>query len=1221
MKKLIQTKSRLFISLLMFFMLLALPLFTACENSIESNTASVKENKDNTKGKIKIILNQPQTSGILSNTYSSPSAAARTVLPQVDLSKIVKLELTGFHDGVNSYIGSWNSIDELSSNYITLDLGHWELTLLATLENSRTFTDTQPVEVELGSINPATFTLKTTSDEGGFSIRVDFSGTAAAVTYELLKYSDNSSVDTGVLTVYSTGSTPPYYVQYIRDAQTSPLVEDTYLLKINFYGDENKKIYLNTYSEIIRVKGGFTSIAPTRSIDLNNMYQLHYHTNVTESGTEKPAAALLADGQSLVSFFSLHSGTIALPELVRTEPDSEGYYYKFGGWYADSSLSNDPLTEFKVDKNTPQTDQHFYAKWKKIYKLTYKVTNSIQNNAVDLPADDNNLKGSAPNLPVTHTEEEVTKLKAPVFYDGEGDASTNKIPFVKFTIGSFNGPEPTSNGSQYEIADQITSNTTIYIHVKPKHVYLDPQQENIGDGALGFNKNTPVKTVAKAMSWLRSSSTVYNDGLYVLSSITNDGDVSNLKNLTTSTYGETILYRHSSFKNGPLIHLSSGEVSISEVTIDGGAQWSSASIKDSTNNGLQSTAPLIIVDGTAKLTTGTNTKLRFNDNSNGTTFEIKGQATVEISDCTISKCKAKSGGGITVSETGKITSENTSKLNINNCYSTTNGGALVTGDNTTVKIYEGSFNNNAADGNGGALITGTATVQVIGGSFEGNTAGGDGGAIYNQATNLCSIKGVTFTGNSCGTSGKGGTIYDKGSLKLLGTNTFDVGDIYYDNEASTIDEIEFDLSSQFTVTGDPHTITITPSVYSIGRRVLYLDGLEQTKKEYICSKFTLADSNYEIKPDNDNKYGVIKPKPGTVTVTPGFPGKYTCSWQQTIVDGAKKISIIIKDASGSGDALTEDAFEDIKVQLYEGPDCIKTYKTSDNSLDNTLTFAYPAFLDPPTGKPFYVTFTIKKDDNTSYSYDYWPSRLWLGSKTPAEAKEVGDIVFTDGSAEPYDSTNPDFALTDTQKSQTIAVIFYNGTGLNNDGDTTTVRTLGVGIININKQWCSATAKAFSKEITPIICYSNTNSLHPEFTGDIVGKDNLTQIGAFLAEDNDTATATNYPAFYFSKNYSEQVVTSNGKQYSSHVAGTEYEKDWYLPSLAEAYTFIKALTTVNTILPICGGLTFSRGTNDYLWTSSQSSGGANEALKLPLTNGFELNNTKSSIIKVCTIREF
>ena len=162
--------------------------------------------------------------------------------------------------------------------------------------------------------------------------------------------------------------------------------------------------------------------------------------------------------------------------------------------------------------------------------------------------------------------------------------------------------------------------------------------------------------------------------------------------------------------------------------------------------------------------------------------------------------------------------------------------------------------------------------------------------------------------------------------------------------------------------------------------------------------------------------------------------------------------------------------------------------------------------------------------------------------------EVGDIVFNDGSATPY---TDGMTLTDEQKSAAIALIFYKGTGLNSGDDTTTSRTLGVGLKHDRsgrRAWCLLSANACSKNITTIQCTPvavDTGEL--TFTGDRNGSDNLEQIAAFLSATDsgttdDTSTAANYPAFYFAKNYKD---TANN-------LGTTYADGWYLPSYAELF---------------------------------------------------------------------
>ena len=195
---------------------------------------------------------------------------------------------------------------------------------------------------------------------------------------------------------------------------------------------------------------------------------------------------------------------------------------------------------------------------------------------------------------------------------------------------------------------------------------------------------------------------------------------------------------------------------------------------------------------------------------------------------------------------------------------------------------------------------------------------------------------------------------------------------------------------------------------------------------------------------------------------------------------------------------------------------------------------------------------------------------------------MGDIVFNDGTAMPY----ADFtALTDDEKNAkkdyAIALIFYKGTGLNSGDDTTTSRTLGVGLKHNRSGllWCSESAAAYSTNITTIQCPASESAGALTFTGDRNGSDNLEQIEAFDGVD-DTATTENYPAFYFAKNYSNTAT---------NIAGTDYESGWYLPSIAELFQIHANGKGENKVFDIdaaseaLGGDKF--GTSCY-WSSSQ-----------------------------------
>lgn len=221
-----------------------------------------------------------------------------------------------------------------------------------------------------------------------------------------------------------------------------------------------------------------------------------------------------------------------------------------------------------------------------------------------------------------------------------------------------------------------------------------------------------------------------------------------------------------------------------------------------------------------------------------------------------------------------------------------------------------------------------------------------------------------------------------------------------------------------------------------------------------------------------------------------------------------------------------------------------------------------------------TTFTMGNANVTLTAQWQW-NNSFIGTKPDSVQKEVGDIVFNDGSAMPYTT----FATLDTsakneKKAKAIALIFYKGTGLNSEAPGTPVtsdsRTLGVGLKH-NKtglKWCrgewvqaSSTvinnANGYNYNNEQIKCqYTQSGTEYDSFTitGDKNGIDNLEAIAQALGNDNDTGVggsatdlehaALNYPAFYFAKNY-KNIAGSN-------VNGTSYESGWYLPSIAELY---------------------------------------------------------------------
>lgn len=254
-----------------------------------------------------------------------------------------------------------------------------------------------------------------------------------------------------------------------------------------------------------------------------------------------------------------------------------------------------------------------------------------------------------------------------------------------------------------------------------------------------------------------------------------------------------------------------------------------------------------------------------------------------------------------------------------------------------------------------------------------------------------------------------------------------------------------------------------------------------------------------------------------------------------------------------------------------------------------------------------------------------PPVTYIGTKAPTEAKVVGDIIFSDGSATTYSA---ELELTDEQKTAVIAVIYK----------IDAAKPYGVGIRHAKNEpgydgwigkglpWCLLTAKGHYKNITAIQCIPSGEAGNLAFTGDTDGSDNFAKIKEALGNEDDTSNLSNYPAFEFAINYKDKD--------GSHVKGTAYETGWYLPTVAELYDIHKEIETVDAALKKCGGKTFASPEDNWstYWSSSQqplhvecenSDDGDGRAYGLDVVTGAydETNYKVNNFRYVCCIREF
>ena len=263
---------------------------------------------------------------------------------------------------------------------------------------------------------------------------------------------------------------------------------------------------------------------------------------------------------------------------------------------------------------------------------------------------------------------------------------------------------------------------------------------------------------------------------------------------------------------------------------------------------------------------------------------------------------------------------------------------------------------------------------------------------------------------------------------------------------------------------------------------------------------------------------------------------------------------------------------------------------------------------------------------------------YIGTKAPTEAKEVGDIVFNDGSATPYTS---DLTLTAEQKAKAVAVIFYAGTEEPTVGSNENIlgkKTLGVGIKkSYYLKWCLETANGYDKIISSILCTKkNTKPTENELyyrgseyryynggsrrervsfyiSGDFDGSDNWDALKMALGADDDTNIKGNYPAWEWVNNYAND----------NNLSG-EYANGWYLPTIVELRMLEFNFIYLDKALKTCGGEFF----NDSEYYNRYSSSSQGESAKNTYYDEFVNGMGKSISVedkslggKVIAIRAF
>ena len=365
--------------------------------------------------------------------------------------------------------------------------------------------------------------------------------------------------------------------------------------------------------------------------------------------------------------------------------------------------------------------------------------------------------------------------------------------------------------------------------------------------------------------------------------------------------------------------------------------------------------------------------------------------------------------------------------------------------------------------------------------------------------------------------------------------------------------------------GETETVTLIPTVLPA----------EATDKSV-----TWSSSNEAVATVTDGVVTAVAAGTATITVT--------------TTDGAKTATCAVTVAAPAASTYT--------VTLKEGTEDATSWTIAPAEATTTGVAAGTTVTATYSGtKKVKSVKAVKKAKPAAVTY--------IGTKSPTEAKAVGDIVFSDGSATAYTS---DLTLTNEQKAAAVAVIFYAGSA----SDILGAKTLGVGLKNTNEETtktlafarnASGTAEGYNTNITAIQCTPSESgegkAATATFTGDLDGSDNWT---ALCAAVNDEGTSGNYPAWEWVNAY---ATTAN-------LTG-EYASGWYLPTVAELCMLYRAKDTVNAALEKAGGTKIA---DAYHWSSSQSSTNS-KAWMVKFDSGKLMDTYKGNKWYVCGVRAF
>ena len=284
------------------------------------------------------MLEAPKAEGVDGGTgrLSVSMGDGRAVFPEelkFEADKELTFTLSGsLSGGEGKEIRSWSAEGDKTAHQVmvadtslTVEAGRWSFTLQAKRGGTVVATASKDLEVRGGQENRLSFGTMAYSNEGTGTVTVTISWNEGERVTSVVAGLYNASDDTMVENTQQTLTPAEFKVTYTK----SDVPAGTYRLKAQMY--QNTDV-IGTYSELVRVAGGLSSVAERNLESLNTLYTVRL-----DFGGQGELSA----GSSFPETYN-RSQTVTLPtaEQVASTTGAE-----FLHWYEEGDTGMTPVTE------------------------------------------------------------------------------------------------------------------------------------------------------------------------------------------------------------------------------------------------------------------------------------------------------------------------------------------------------------------------------------------------------------------------------------------------------------------------------------------------------------------------------------------------------------------------------------------------------------------------------------------------------------------------------------------------------------------------------------------------------------------------------------------------------------------------------------------------------------------------------------------------------------